>query len=655
VTVEHPTDVEQLWQLGGKIHRLAWHGRYVYLAIGARLVAVDVGEPSQPVVVGESAPIGDTLEQVALDGTHAYAVTYDRLHIFEIGSSAAPRLMSELRGLREHTFFGRQIYLAGRTLYVSCDRDGSAQIVAVDVSDPRQPRVFGEPYPGVRIVGNGRYAYVANATGVDVLDVTDPSAPARLSSLTLSEQPGYVHVFDAIGNALWYSSGKPYSNGPVHTIDISDPYDPRAMGTFPRSADANAPAISGDRAYRATGADTRMGLSILDLADPGAPKIVGGYRVRDGIGEVVAQGPRVALSNFRGNWMVLLDTKDARNPDLVGSLHVSGWASAVAVAGEYAYVGMDDGLHVVTVADPSRPSDVGCYKMKGVRGVTLRGDYAWIHGEDEIRILDLADPARPVGVDAFRTGGRTDLAHGVILGDEYACILTGYARPFPPDIHVRRLDDPAYPTKVGDFHNELGIQALAVEGRHAVVVDESNAPALIDLASLQRIATVGEFPVGNRRSGVALHEGKAFIWAGPELHIVDLGDPVHPVELAVLRLEAAEQWAAEIHDVAVDGDRLYLATSTGLRTFDVTSRREPVEVDRQPHLRVDTHLRGDNPYWPRARVVVNRAPGGPVVISFRSDVREAVLVRDILYQAREGEGFWISRLADQVLDDAARV
>ena len=66
--------------------------------------------------------------------------------------------------------------IAGDTIYVACDRG----LVAVDVSDPQQPRVLAtvsELERPTSVQVQFRYAFVTDRQGLAVVDVTDPAKP----------------------------------------------------------------------------------------------------------------------------------------------------------------------------------------------------------------------------------------------------------------------------------------------------------------------------------------------------------------------------------------------------------------------------------------------------------------------------------------------
>jgi hypothetical protein len=98
----------------------------------------------------------------------------------------------------------------------------------------------------------------------------------------------------------------------------------------------------------------------------------------------------------------------------------------VAVAGNYAYVADDDaGLRVISVSDPTHPSEVGyCDTPGGAFGVAVAGSFAYVADAGAgLRIISVSDPAHPSEVGYYVTPG----AYGVAVAGNYAYVADGSA------------------------------------------------------------------------------------------------------------------------------------------------------------------------------------------------------------------------------------
>jgi len=93
----------------------------------------------------------------------------------------------------------------------------------------------------------------------------------------------------------------------------------------------------------------------------------------------------------------------------------------VAFAGTCAYVAGSAGLHVISVADPAHPSEVGYHDAPDrAWGLAVAGSYAYIAaGEAGLRVISVADPTHPSEVGYYDT---PDYAYGVAVSGDYAYV-----------------------------------------------------------------------------------------------------------------------------------------------------------------------------------------------------------------------------------------
>jgi hypothetical protein len=114
----------------------------------------------------------------------------------------------------------RAVTTVGNYVWVSCDKG----LVIIDFSDPKKPevkRVIGEPvlkHPGAVQV-QFRYAFVCDAEGVKILDVTDLTDPKLVSRVPL---PVAHNIY--VARTYAYVAGGP--NGLV-ILDVENPMRPR--------------------------------------------------------------------------------------------------------------------------------------------------------------------------------------------------------------------------------------------------------------------------------------------------------------------------------------------------------------------------------------------------------------------------------------------
>jgi len=96
---------------------------------------------------------------------------------------------------------------------------------------------------------------------------------------------------------------------------------------------------------------------------------------------------------------------------LVGQL--GGVTNAIAIQGNFAYVGVGPRLIVLDISTPSQPHKVGetAADFDIVRDVVARGSHLYIAGGyTGLRVVSVADPANPIDVGRYDTSNAVDLA-----------------------------------------------------------------------------------------------------------------------------------------------------------------------------------------------------------------------------------------------------
>ena len=92
--------------------------------------------------------------------------------------------------------------------------------------------------------------------------------------------------------------------------------------------------------------------------------------------------------------------------ELVGQ--IGGCTRAVALQGNYAYIGVGPRLVILNISDPAHPTMVGqTGVLPGiVSGVAVSGSYVYVANRDAgLRIINVADPAHPGEVGFHDTPG----------------------------------------------------------------------------------------------------------------------------------------------------------------------------------------------------------------------------------------------------------
>ncbi|MBN1669228.1 MAG: hypothetical protein JW862_19190, partial [Anaerolineales bacterium] len=104
-----------------------------------------------------------------------------------------------------------------------------------------------------------------------------------------------------------------------------------------------------------------------------------------------------------GMRLVVLDISTPAAPVEVGRTLLPDMAWQIQVVGDYAYIAAwSKGLQVVDISDPHAPAVVGSWLRENsgswAYAVAVQGNYAYLGGNDVIMVLDISNPAAPAHV-----------------------------------------------------------------------------------------------------------------------------------------------------------------------------------------------------------------------------------------------------------------
>jgi hypothetical protein len=303
--------------------------------------------------------------------TEPYAKMNAATSLVSIEEPALPRIVApvdEFAELRDLTLLGQLGLLA----------TWSSDLQVLDLSDPARPAVVAELHPAADLVAveydaeaDRKHAFalseerpgrvtsrVAATTTFQVIDVTDPRAPAIVGAVKLA----HPHDQLAVSDNTAYVGGR----GPVHIVDIRDPRQPTAIGAIPLD---EMQVVCDLAVHRSKLLVATLGsLLVLDISNPLAPVLDGTWP--GGCTQIIGLDERHVLT--AADQLAVLDVGFAGNPVARAVLDSFDYVPphaqeedaprfhGVAVVGEHVYgrlslLGSDQGLLVVRLHRPSAP------------------------------------------------------------------------------------------------------------------------------------------------------------------------------------------------------------------------------------------------------------------------------------------------------------
>jgi hypothetical protein len=249
----------------------------------------------------------------------------------------------------------------------------------VDVSDPMAPALLGSMGTSDqtwRVAVSGNYAYLADGDGgVQVLDVTNPAAPVSTSEWITNSSALDIYL---VGNIAYVAT----SAGGLEIIDFSNLLNPAGVSSYGVTRSASSVCVNNGKADLGVAED---GVQIINVNNPASVATVGSYEPFFAIQALAIVNETAIVSNGVGHSIEMVDVSDPSMPTELPSTIVAlgGTPTDIAVKGINAYIACDvAGLKIVNISNPAAPSLRSTFNTSdNARAVAIEGNRAtsqWI-------------------------------------------------------------------------------------------------------------------------------------------------------------------------------------------------------------------------------------------------------------------------------------
>lgn len=439
---EHPREVTRLPVFGSSwLGRLELAGDVLY-CVNDDLAVVDVSEPARPRLAGRLGGLYG--RDVAAGGGRVFVAGHYGLSVLDASDPLAPVLLEVLDGGGSYceantvqvlddlvllgvrsNFFTLGMLVDGRPagnlwwggwgyphaaarhgpdLYVA-DIMLSRYAPADDMANWLDDRFA--PCGDVEIAGD-LMVTTAGTDGVQTWSLGSGAEPLRLAALPAGRVAGHLFMDgDRAYGACGYSG--------LQVFDVSQPRRPLALG----SCD-DEPAVPRSERYRAEFVSARgnlallggvLGLRLVDVTDPAAPRLVRDIRTRDDGswlrplsaftvdgGWLVGYDSTVDEAGRSGLLMVRPQAPDGLDVTLTDVARPDGWASYNCVSdGRLLYVTTVAGelrTWRVTADDALEPVGTVATGLARVQALAVADGFAYAAAAREVVVIDVRDPAR---------------------------------------------------------------------------------------------------------------------------------------------------------------------------------------------------------------------------------------------------------------------
>ena len=242
------------------------------------------------------------------------------------------------------------------------------------------------------IDGSGSYVYVSDSGNLKVINVSNPASPSQVGSVSTTSSEAVAVSGNYAYVAAW--------NAGLKVVDVTTPSAPSVVASYATAMSSiSNVAVSGNYVYMAS-TNSGSKFYIFDVSNPTSPQLRSTLNLPIGFARdlFVSGNKAYVVSTSAGDGLVVLDISTPTAPTVLGQLtSVDGYA--VAVSGNYAYVGTGASLKVVNISDPASMSVVATLSTNLsdiVYGLTLDGTNLYLaHGTSGVQIVDISNPLSP--------------------------------------------------------------------------------------------------------------------------------------------------------------------------------------------------------------------------------------------------------------------
>ena len=413
--------------------------------------------------------------------------------------------------------------------------------------------------------GGSTYAAVASSQddGVQILDITDPSAITAADSITAA-----LELDGAWGITTFESGGSTYAavassvDDGVQILDITDPSNVTAADSIGDDGTLEldnplgiATFKSGGSTYAAVTSSVDDGVQIIDITDPS--DITAADSINDD-NTLVLDDPRgittfksggstyAAVTSFGEDGVQILDITDpsaiTAADSITAALELDGaWGITTFESGGSTYAAVassvEDGVQILDITDPSAITaadsigDDGTLVLNDPRGITTfesgGSTYAAVAapGDDGVQILDITDPSNVTAADS--------------IDDDGTLVLDG-----PRGITTFESGGSTY-AAVTSFVED-GIQILDI-------TDPSNVTAADSIGDDGTLVLDGAWGITTFKSGGSTYAAVTAAFDNG-VQILRLADNIPPAVEAGADQEVAEGTTVTLSGTATDAD-----------------------------------------------------------------------------------------------------
>ncbi|MES0334835.1 MAG: hypothetical protein SFH39_00535 [Candidatus Magnetobacterium sp. LHC-1] len=360
------------------ITRVVVQNNYAFATAGSSLYIYDVSNPASITLKGTYTDTTNlvNVRMFVVSGNYAYLCDNmnHKIVIVDVSNVNNPTLAGIVA---DHSFYPQACAVSGSTLFVT---SYGGYLTAYDVSDVANPKYLTRAtnsvggWVDVQVIGGKTFCYVTTLYGDNHLYIYEFTAPNTLTSRYALEcgrvgavptayadsanHPGVNTTITSANNLLSdgnsvtitgttgaeYDGTYTVEHCTQNTFDIVKAYgtNPAAKGTWSGGAFSNAVSCKAVGRYLYVADTYNTKFKIVDVQDPTAPKVVGGWMVTQGYLNgpqmIDISGNYAAVTNWATNGITVFNVSDPTAPTFVDTFATGNYAAeSVQFYGKYLF------------------------------------------------------------------------------------------------------------------------------------------------------------------------------------------------------------------------------------------------------------------------------------------------------------------------------
>jgi hypothetical protein len=567
------------------------------------------GEGPRP-MAGFELPGEPRTRSMLLNNDRIYLIASDGVHIVDVSLPARPRQLAELpmEGLNAAAIVGQRLYLQqsgpreiGSDLFAVQEHYTPDRLITYDISisDPNTAVLSGQvesaAFGGAFFAGPEALFRVNPESGLERLSLEDPDKPAMDRWLE-TEEIGRVSVDGKL--AVVVLSNSQFQHTRLALLDVSDPSSPASISSIDLGAYPRDLVLSGTHAFALSGES----LETVDFSRPATPTLTIAVDGLEDAAALALENNRLAIAEGEAQRLRVFEwAENGLRPQAAISLSLK--PGALLVQKGLAYVSAEGGLEVIDLSDPTAPL------RRGLSPPRLPGDFpgfnyseqlAWNNGQvyalsnASFRRFDVRDPDRirsssPSALTA-RRGLLADAAGRAIMlrweGDEdarrrFIDVFEGRGKS-----RWRLLYRQYWPWFLRSLAQDAERLYVAA-GEGGLLLLE---PVAADRLPLLRGEGTGRFdpaPAGAIPLADADADADVDVDVDVDVDAAIISGPTAPAgtsssQQGPLEVEKVARWGGRTDFVAAMGNIVYLHEDRGISIYDMSAAAGPRRIGSLP-------------------------------------------------------------------------